>query len=74
MKPGHGWNKVGPAIYDHDSGVRIHVAGLVRLPSGEFVSGEQWPQCQEMYRYIRIAGGNRRRGVMMWALSLKGAA
>lgn len=72
MKPGPGWEKVGPSVYDHPSGLRIHVGGYCLMPQGEFISGNAWPQSSVMDRFIRIAGGNRRRGVMMWALSLIG--
>jgi hypothetical protein len=70
-KPGPGWKHLGCAVWEHASGVRIHVAGLVGLPStGHFVYADRWPESQDAYRCIRIAGGSRKRGLMIWALRL----
>jgi hypothetical protein len=39
------------------------------LPTGErIICGQNWPHSQSADRFIRIAGGNRKRGLMMWAL------
>ena len=62
-----GWKHVAGAVYDHESGVRVHTAGLVRLPSGEMFWGGSWPESQVFDRYVRICGGSRRRGAMAWA-------
>ena len=72
MRPGDSWFHVGGAYYDHgNSGLRIHVAGLCRLPlSREIVNGRQWPESMALREAIRICGGNRKRGVMVWALNL----
>ena len=67
-RPGRGWTHVGNGCWDHVSGIRIHVHGLLRLPSGEFVWGTQWPESQSLHRAICLCGGNRKRGVMTWAL------
>lgn len=69
-KPGPGWKLLGPAVYEHATGVRIHVMGLVRLRDGSSVFGSTWPESQTMDRFIRINGGNRRRGVMAYGLDL----
>lgn len=63
-----GWKQVGPSVWDHTSGVRIHAAGLVRMVSGQVVYGNKWPESRYLDRAIRINGGNRKRGVMAWAL------
>lgn len=67
-QPGPGWKHLGSAVWENNDGLRIAVGGAYRLPDGTFVSGEQWPQSKELYRWIRIAGGNRKRGVMLWAM------
>jgi hypothetical protein len=72
QKPGPGWKYVGSAVWDHKSGLRLHIMGLCRLPNGEEVNGFRWPESRELDRWIRIAGGNRRRGAMLWALSKLG--
>jgi len=62
MKVGSGWQHVAGAVFDHVSGLRIHLCGLARLPCGAVVCGTVWPESQRMYRAIRIQGGNRRGG------------
>lgn len=71
-RPGPGWQHVGSSVYDHSSGLRIHVLGMCRLPDGKVIYGETWPESKSLDRCIRICGGNRRRGVMVWGLSLTG--
>jgi hypothetical protein len=40
------------------------------LPTGErIICVENWPHSQLAERWIKIAGGNRKRGLMMWALN-----
>ncbi len=69
-KPGIGWKQLGQGVWEHVSGLRIHMLGGVRLPDHRSVWAESWPISQELYKFIRIAGGNRRRGLMMFGLSL----
>lgn len=69
-KPGPGWKRLGGAVYEHTSGNRIHVMGLLRTPAGEMINGMQWPESQVLTRFVRMAGGNHRRGVMAWAKSI----
>lgn len=74
MKVGPGWEHVAGPVFDHTSGLRIHLGGLARLPSGAVVYGTRWPVSQRMYRAIRVHGGNRRRGIMRWAMQLAAKA
>lgn len=67
MRPGPGWSHMGGAVYQHATGIRIHVYGLCGFPGGHLSNGNQWPESQELDRLIRINGGNRKRGVMAWA-------
>jgi len=67
-KPGQGWKALSPAVYEHESGTRIHLQGLCRLADGTFISGNDAQL--EFGRYIRIAG-NRKRGMMAWANTKK---
>ena len=66
-RPGPGWHKLGVAVYEHDSGLRIHVHGLAVLPDGRQIFGTHWPESKRMYWFIAVNGGCRRRGVMAWA-------
>ena len=71
-RPGPGWYHVGSACWDNSKyDVRVHVGGhcLVKL-SGNFISGTVWPESRNLDRCIEICGGNRRRGVMIWAMNL----
>ena len=69
-RPGPGWKHLGGAVYEHASGVRIHVAGLCGKQGGEPVVVNRWPVSSELNRFVRIAGGNRRRGMMAFAFRL----
>ena len=69
-KPGPGWKRLGPAVWEHVSGTRIQVGGMVRLPSGRHVFESRWPENKGADRAIAICGGNRKRGMMVWALNL----
>jgi hypothetical protein len=64
MKPGPGWKHAGGAVYDNAIGVRVHVMGLCRL------YGMRWPERRNLDRFVRINGGNRKRGAMAWAADL----
>lgn len=68
-RPGPGWRNLGSAVWEHDSGIRIHSYGLCRLNNGQFVIGSSWPESRVVSRFVQINGGNRKRGVMAWALA-----
>mgnify|MGYP000454021796 CR=1 FL=1 len=63
------WTNLGGAVYEHPSGARIHTYGMLRMPDRSWVNGALWPESAILDRYVRIHGGNRRRGVMAWAMS-----
>lgn len=69
IRPGPGWVHLGGAVYEHSSGIRMHMLGALRLPNGEFLSASKWPECIDAAQMIRINGGNRRRGLMAWAMT-----
>jgi hypothetical protein len=70
VKPGIGWKKLSSSVWEHISGTRIHIGGLVKLPDGDFYHLSNWREAEEGRRQIAINGGNRRRGLMAWAISL----
>ena len=72
IRPGHGWKHAGGSVYDHNSGLRLHLLGLCRLPSGELMEDRDSAQYRLLSRLIRINGGNRKRGMMAWAMNLIG--
>ena len=65
-RPGPGWKEVGPDIWKHKSGVMIHLLGVANMPDGT----PRWADPRLADWYIQLAGGNRKRGLMMWALTL----
>lgn len=67
-KPGPGWSKLAPMVWEHTSGVRIHTSGLVRLPNREHVFAQNDPHWRDAELAKRQQGGNR-RGLMVWALA-----
>ena len=67
-RPGPGWRHIAGPVYDHETGLRIHVAGIARLHDGTLLSGTMWPEVRLLNKCIRVCGGNRKRGVMVWAL------
>jgi len=68
--PGAGWRYLAGAVWEHTSGARVHLMGMVRLPDMSFVSLNKYPECMEGYRLIKINGGNKKRGLMAWTVSL----
>jgi plasmid replication initiation protein len=68
---GPGWRQLSGSVFEHASGVRIHIYGMCLLPDGECVYRRKRPWDRFMYQCIRIHGGNRRRGIMAWALRLQ---
>lgn len=69
IRPGRGWSHVAGSVYEHTSGLRLHVGGLIRLPNGQCVSANEWPESRTVRWYVRANGGNRKRGLMAWARS-----
>jgi hypothetical protein len=69
-RPGPGWRHVAGAVWDHDSGIRLHLLGTARMPSGVWRRASEWPASGLADDCIRICGGNRKRGLMVWALVL----
>lgn len=69
IRPGSGWRHIAGPVYEHSNGTRVHIGGFVRLPNGDFLNDSKWPECQDAARMIRINGGNRRRGLMAWAMT-----
>ena len=70
-RPGPGWRPAGCPVYDHVSGIRIHAYGMYWPPGSKVsVNGRVYPESLRLHRFIAINGGNRKRGVMAWALAM----
>lgn len=72
IRPGAGWRHLAGAVWEHKNGTRVHLLGLIRLPDMTWVSADKWPESKDAHRMIRINGGNRKRGLMAWAMNLVG--
>ena len=70
MRPGPGWSHLGGAVWEHHTGARIHVGGMIRLPDKTHLSLSNWRESQLGRRLVRINGGNQKRGLMAWAVNL----
>lgn len=44
--------------------------GLVRMPDLTFAHANRYPESIEAEQMIRINGGNKKRGLMAWAIKL----
>jgi len=72
--PGPGWKRLANAVFEHDSGARIHLSGLVRMPDKKtFFSLSRSPECRDGWKHQRVCGNNRKRGLMSWAVNMLGA-
>ena len=69
MRPGAGWEHLDGPVWEHSNGTRVHMMGIARLPDMTFISATKWPDSREANRFIRINGGNRKRGLMALALA-----
>ena len=66
-RPGNGWKHIqGSAVWEHETGLRIHLLGMARLPDGQSVP---W-RFDDEYDAKRQQGYNTKRALMVWALSL----
>src|SRR5687768_11592202 len=63
---GSGWKHVAGSVWEHTTGLRIHLLGLARLPDGQSVP---W-RFDDEYAAKRQQGYNTKRALMVWALSL----
>lgn len=73
IRPGRGWRHIAGPVYEHTNGTRVHMLGFVKLQNGEFFSENKWPECIAAARMIRINSGNRKRGLMAWAMTYNAA-
>lgn len=70
IRPGPGWSELSSVVWEHIGGARIHLLGLVRMPDKSYRDANCMPQYFEASQFIKINGGNRKRGLMAWAMKL----
>lgn len=74
MRPGVGWKHLAGPVWEHTSGARIHMMGIIRLPDNKtHLSLTDWQDGEMGRRLVRINGGNKKRGLMAWVMNLVGA-
>jgi len=69
-KLGKDWKNVH-GIFINKKGTRVHLLGLIRHSDGRELKLNSNP---EGYKFIRILGDNRRRGLLAWAVYHERAA
>ena len=70
LSPGIGWTHLGGAVYEHISGTRIHIGGMVKLLDNTYLSLNNCHENELGNLLVAINGGNRKRGLMAWAVNL----
>ena len=63
------WKKLSVCVYEHTSGVRVHTGGTIRKLDGTFISLGNIKQARQAEKFIRICGGNKKRGLMLMAVN-----
>ena len=68
IAPGPGWVRRADtsSVWDHSSGLRLHMMGMVQLTNGLIVWGHVWPESIAVQSCIDMVGGSRRRGLLLW--------
>ena len=76
LKPGTGWTQdKDTLVYKHTSGIFLNItdSGMMWVPSKKiFCDADEYPHNEISSHYIRVSGGNHKRGLMMWALAMSG--
>jgi hypothetical protein len=74
-KPGPGWRRTAnPSVWQHISGLRVHVFGIVRLASGRIVTPALFAYYRHRLWWLQRANGLRdpqhggHRAILAWAL------
>ena len=63
---GHTPSETRDYVFQHISGVRVN-AGCAVFPNGRVAYPTNFAESREIDRCVRIQGGRRLRGMMMWA-------
>jgi hypothetical protein len=70
LRPGPGWRQLKGPVWEHKTGTRIHVSGLIlRDANGEILDNER-VHLALLHKLIAINGGNKKRGLMAFALNV----
>lgn len=64
-RPGIGWKHLAGSVWEHTTGIRIHLLGVTRFSDGTTMS---W-NSQDKSDALRQQGFNAKRALMVWSLS-----
>lgn len=69
LKPGAGWKQLRGPVWEHKSGVRIHVSGLILKTEFHGILGpiDEFSYHSFLRKLILVNGGNKKRGLMAFA-------
>jgi len=70
LRPGPGWKHLKGSVWEYKNGMRIHTGGLIlRDSNGVIGPVDEFAHRSLLYRLIRINGGNKKRGLMAFAMN-----
>jgi hypothetical protein len=69
IRPGSGWKQLKRPVWEHCNGVRIHVSGLILRDIDGKIHDRERMQMSLLHRLIKINGGNKKRGLMAFAMN-----
>lgn len=69
LKPGPGWKQLKGPVWEHEKGIRIHTSGLILRINGKSAPVDEFANMGMLYKLTKINGGNRKRGLMAFALN-----
>lgn len=69
IHPGAGWKHLAGAVWEHKNGIRIHTSGLILRDMDGKIHDRKRMQMDLLHQLIKINGGNRKRGLMAFALN-----
>jgi len=71
LRPGPGWKHLKGPVWEYKNGIRIHTAGLVlRDQTGKTAPVDEFGHRRFLYHLIKVNGGNKKRGLMAFALNM----
>lgn len=61
-----GWQRLSDQVWEHKTGVRIHIGGSIRLSDHRCIWTKEHVS-QDIF-YMKKNGGNLKRALMNWAM------
>jgi len=68
-KPRPGWTACEHhPVWQHATGLRVHSSGCIAFTNKDWIFADYGDNREPFWRWLRIAGGNQKRALMMMAL------